>query len=73
MRYKLFTTYCTIFFLLSNMVMFAVPGDESENGDLEGPEPTAAPINNKLFILIIAGILYAFYYFRDSKNKQQMN
>lgn len=73
MRYKLFTTYCNIFFLLSSMVMFAVPGDESENGDLEGPEPTAAPINSKLFILAVAGIFCAFYYFRGSKNKQQMN
>lgn len=73
MRYKLFTTYCTIFFLVSSTVMFAVPGDESENGDLEGPEPTAAPINNKLFILIIAGILYAYFHFSKKENQAQSN
>lgn len=43
--------------------MFAVPGDENDTGDLEGPEPTAAPINSKLFILMIAGIVYAYIHF----------
>lgn len=73
MKYKLFTTYCTIFFLLTSMLMFAVPGDENDTGDLEGPEPAAAPINSKLFILIIAGIVYAFFHFSKKENQAQSN
>ncbi len=69
MKYKLLTTYCTIFSLLTSMLMFAVPGDENDTGDLEGPEPTAAPINSKLFILIIAGIVYAFFHFSKKENQ----
>lgn len=69
MKYKLLTTYCTIFSLLTSMLMFAVPGDENDTGDLEGPEPTAAPINSKLFILFIAGIVYAYIHFLKKENQ----
>ena len=52
------------FILLSDLMLYAVPGDDTEAGDLEGND---APIDSKLVILAIAGILFAVYAFRNNK------
>lgn len=63
--------YCTIFCLFSNFLLFAIPpGDESNTGDLENTDAPAAPINGKLFVLAIAGIIFAYYTFKKSREKQ---
>jgi len=54
------------FFFLSDFVMFA-QGDDDDGGCLECPDPAPAPINSKLIVLLVVGILFAFYTFRKNK------
>lgn len=55
------------YFLFLNFVVFAQmgagPGDEDNTGssNLEGGDLPTSPINSKLWILIILGILYSFF------------
>ena len=71
MKNTLLKIYSTLFCLFSNFLLFAIPpGDENNTGDLENPEAPAAPINGKLFVLAIAGIIFAYYTFKKSREKQ---
>ena len=63
MKTKLFNIYLLGFFLLSDFIMFAQPGDDDGTGGLEGEDPAPAPINSKLIILGIIGISYVYYTF----------
>jgi hypothetical protein len=60
--------YLFAFIMLSDFVVFA-QGEEDENGDLEGNDPEPAPINGKLFILAIMGILFAIYSYKNYKKE----
>ena len=62
MKTKLFNIYLLGFFLLSDFLMFAQAQD-TPDGDLEGTDTPAAPINNKLIILGVIGIIYVYYTF----------
>ena len=46
-------------------------GDDDENGDLEGDDPPAAPINSKLIILLIVGLVYVYYTYKNDKKVTQ--
>ena len=63
MKTKLFNIYLIGFFLLSDFMMFAQPGTDDGSGDLEGDDPAPAPINSKLIILGVIGIIYVYYTF----------
>lgn len=65
---KLLKFYLLSFILLSDFMAFAQPGDD-DGGGLEGGDPEPAPINSKLILLAITGILFVIYTFR--KNKKQ--
>lgn len=61
-------------FLINSLTIAAqIPGDENDTGNLEGPEPAAAPINNFLFKLTIAAIIYAFYYLKNKKTNNALD
>ena len=62
--FKLFI-FCTCLF--SDFAMFSQPGNNDNNGDLEGNDPPAAPINSKLIILAIVGLLFAIYIFKTRR------
>lgn len=66
---KLLKFYLLSFVLLSDFVAFAQPGDEDGGGPggLEGGDPQPAPINGKLILLAIAGLLFVFYTYRKNK------
>jgi hypothetical protein len=66
---KIVSIYTFAFLLFSNLAIFA-QGDEDDGGGLEGNDPPAAPINSKLIILLIIGILFAFYAYK--KNRKQI-
>ena len=53
--------------------MFAQPGDEDGDGGLEGDDPAPAPINSKLIILAIIGILFVIYSFNKKKKTKLIN
>lgn len=56
------------FFLLHDFTLFA-QGDEDNNGDLEGNDPPAAPINSKILYLALVGIVFVYYTYK-SRRKQ---
>ncbi|TRX39164.1 hypothetical protein [Flavobacterium restrictum] len=68
MKNKAVKGYLTLVFLFSNLMLFADPGDESDTGDLESGEPM--PINSKLVVLAIAGIMFACYFFYKNRKRQ---
>lgn len=49
------------FFLLIDFIAFAQPGSDDGSGGLEGDDAPAAPINSKLILLLIIGLVYAYY------------
>ena len=60
---NIYKIYLFSFFLLTDFMAFADdvdPGDDDGTGTLEGDE-NAAPINSKILLLLILGILYGFY------------
>lgn len=69
MERKLFKIYVLSFFLLTDFILFAQPGDDDGGGGLEGNDPPPAPINTKLIWLCIAAILFAFYSYRRKIQK----
>lgn len=67
---KLLKFYLLSFILLSDFMAFAQPGDDDGGGGgLEGGDPQPAPINSKLILLAIIGILFVMYTFRKSKKQ----
>lgn len=64
---KLLKFYLFSFILLSDIMVFAQPGDDDGGGGLEGGDPQPAPINSKLILLAIAGVLFVIYSFRKNK------
>lgn len=65
MKNNLFKLYLLSFFLLTDFIMFAQPGQDQPGGGLEGDDPPPAPINGKLLFLAIAAVLFAFYTFKN--------
>jgi len=66
---KLLKFYLLSFFFLSDFIAFAQPGDDDGGGGLEGGDPQPAPIDSKLILLGITGILFAVYSFRKTKKQ----
>ncbi len=64
---KLLKLYLLSFILLSDFAAFAQPGDDDGGGGLEGGDPQPAPINGKLILLAITGILFVIYTFRKNR------
>lgn len=60
---NLFRIYLLLFFLLSDFIAFADPGDgDDDGGNPEDPGDTQPlPINSKLIWLAITGILFVLY------------
>ncbi|MBF6608670.1 MAG: hypothetical protein ITG00_08020 [Flavobacterium sp.] len=69
MKKNLLKFYVLTFVLFSDFVIFAQgPGNDSEDGDLEGGDDLpAAPINTKLIWLAIVGVLFVLYTYRKSR------
>jgi hypothetical protein len=59
------------FMLFSDFVVFAQggPGDDDDDGGLEGGDPAPAPINSKLIYLALVGILFVMYKRANSKKQ----
>jgi hypothetical protein len=68
---SIYKIYILIFFLFSDFVLFAEPGDDDGTGNLEGDDTPAAPINGKLIWLALVSILFAFYYLNKRTQKAE--
>jgi hypothetical protein len=69
MNKKLLLLYITIFSFFSDFALYAQPGDDDGGGGLEGGDPAPAPINSKIILLFIAGLLFAFYTFKRNRKE----
>jgi hypothetical protein len=67
MKNKLLKLYILGFFILTDFIAFAQPGDNTGDGDLEDGDPDPVPINGKLIYLGISGLFFAFYTYRKNK------
>ena len=61
MKNIFFKWYIVGFFLLTDILLFAQPGQDQGGGGLEGNDPPTAPLDGKLIWLGIVAILFAFY------------
>jgi hypothetical protein len=68
MKNNIFKIFITCFFIMLDLSMFS-QGDDTVDGDLEGSDAPPTPINGKLLLLAIAGIIYSVYIFRNSKKR----
>ncbi|MBK9223790.1 MAG: hypothetical protein IPO23_02380 [Flavobacterium sp.] len=69
MKNNLFKLYILSFFLLTDFISFAQPGQDQPGGGLEGDDPPPAPINGKLILLAIAAVLFAFYTLKNKRRE----
>lgn len=67
--HRLYNFYIFTFLFLSDFIMFAQPGDDDAGGGLEGGDPAPAPINSKLILLVLAGILFAIYTIKRNRKE----
>ena len=49
-----------LFCLCSNLVLFVEPGIGNDTNDLENVDAPAAPINDYLWVLALAGLIFIF-------------
>ena len=59
--------YILAFVIVSDFAMYAQPGDDDGGGGLEGGDPAPAPINGKLILIAIMGIIFVLYTYRNKK------
>ena len=69
MKNIFFKWYIVGFFLLTDILLFAQPGQDQGGGGLEGNDPPTAPLDGKLIWLGIVAILFAFYSYRRRLSK----
>lgn len=72
MKKKFLNIYLLTVFLLTDFVVFAQgPGDDDDDGGLEGGDPNPVPINGKLIWLAIVGIIFAIYTYRSYNRRKE--
>lgn len=64
---KIFKLYLLTFFILTDFIAFAQPGEDDGTGGLEGNDPAPAPINSKLILLLLTGMIYAIVKIKKHK------
>ena len=62
--------YIAFFYLCSNFVLFAEPGDGNDTNDLENVDAVAAPINDYIWILALVGLIFVFLKLKAAQNKE---
>lgn len=65
---NIYKFYLLTFVLMSDFVLYAQPEDDDGGGGVENPgDPQPAPINSKLIILAIVGVLFVVYTYRNNR------
>ena len=61
--------YVIAVYFCTTIVLFAQPGDGSNGDPLEGPDP-GAPIDDYVWVLAVAGLLFVFMKFKAIYNNK---
>lgn len=70
MKNNVLKYYMVAIYLLSSFVLFAQsPGNNDDNGNLEGGDAPVAPIDDSVWVLGLLGLLFVFFKIR-AINKQ---
>lgn len=56
--------------MYSNFVLFAEPGDGTTTNDMENIDAVAAPINDYLWVLALAGLIFIFLKLKAAQNRE---
>lgn len=70
MKNSILKFYIVVFYLCSTFVLFAQPGTTDDTGSLESPDTPTAPIDDNLWILVLAGLTFIFIKLRSAKPKE---
>jgi hypothetical protein len=70
MKNNLLKYYITAFYLCSTFVLFAQPGTDDNDSDLEGTDTPAAPIDDYVWVLALVGLVFIFLKLRSGLAKQ---
>lgn len=62
--------YIAFFYLCSSFMLFAEPGDVNDTSDLEIVDTPAAPINDYLWVLALAGLMLIFLKMKAAQSKK---
>ena len=65
--------YIALFCLCSNFMLFAEPGVGNDTSDLENIDAPAAPINDYLWVLALAGLVFIFLKLKSVKIKMDLS
>lgn len=65
--------YVAFFYLCSTFMVFAEPGDGNDTNDLENVDAVAAPINDYLWVLALAGLIFVFMKLKSVKIKMDQS
>lgn len=61
--------YFALFYLCTTVMLFAQPGSDDDNGNLEGTD-TPVPIDDYIWIMALIGLLIVFMKLKDIQNKK---
>lgn len=64
MKNKVLKFYITMVCLFSNELIFANPGDTSENDDLEIVDAPPLSINDYIWVLVLVVLVYALWQYK---------
>ena len=71
MKTNLIKYYTTTLFLCFNFVMLAqAPGNNDDNGALEGTDTPASPIDGAVWVLALLGLLFVFLKFKAIREQR---
>jgi hypothetical protein len=73
MKNNILKLYVAVFYLCSTFVMFAQPGETSDNGGIDDNgvgDTTGAPIDDYVWVLAAIGMLLVFLKFRAIYKQQ---
>lgn len=66
MKKNLLKFYIAAFYLCSNFMMFAAPGVEDEDNNLESVDPPV-PVDDYVWAMVILGLVFVYFKYKSLK------
>lgn len=72
MKKNISNIYISLFVFLNSAFVFAQPGAENSEGNLETNDPTAAPIENNFMILLMLLAIFSICFLKLKKTNKYL-